>query len=716
MEIRRKIMIPMIVLTAVCSFAIMLTSVILYNREINNAADAKIRNAMSVVESEIQGFTEKAYTAVIAASKSSDLIEAIKYGDREQVFAAQTNLLEMTDIDYYSVLYTDGIVISRAQEPDSYGDSMARLPHIAAAMNERASVFIMQGALIPLGVSAAAPIYDDDMNFVGIISLGYRLDNPEYVGKLSINTGCEVTIYRDDVIFSTTFLDEDGESPVGRLALETISARVLNGETFIGNINFLGKDYLVKYVPIFGADNTIIGMISVAHDTFEDTTNLMFFITTGGFVTILFLIVCIIIASFISKVVEQRLNKMADNVFEANQRVMLMLDTAPLCIQILSKEFIPIDCNESAVKLFGFKDKQDFLTNFTRYCFPEFQPDGRRSDEKAAEYMKQAFNDGYVNFEWMYKMPSDNTEIPGEVTGVRARYNDEDIIVSYIRDLRDHYKMLKKVEAANFTSKAMFDANPHVNVLFDDKFNVVGCNPEALRFFGFDTNDAFIKGFAKRLQQSIPKHQTDGAPSMNMMEGLRKAAEVGEVIIDSDLSMGPVTRSLNVVLRRIPYDESIAVIAYVQDVTEIREREKELENERFMLQTVFDSIPDLMFTKDADNKFTRFNKSMLSYYNINEGLLLGEKDYGKLGVPDDVKDHYRKVDTSVLKSGNILEGEAYVPNTEGEVRLFETRRIPFSQKGKVTGFIGIARDITERKAMEEAAQSATVQNQFSLQT
>jgi len=390
----------------------------------------------------------------------------------------------------------------------------------------------MQGALIPLGVSAAAPMYDENMNFVGIISLGYNLENPEYVNKLSINTGCDVTFYRDDLILSTTMLNENGEPAIGHMADEEISEVVLAGDTFKGSISLFGRNYLVNYAPIFGIDNRIIGMIAVAHDTYDDIMSSMFFITSGGFVTILFLIICVIIASFISKIVERRLSSMADDVREANERVMLMLDTSPLCTQILDKELKIIDCNESAVKLFGFEDKSDYIANFTRYCFPEFQPDGTRSDEKAAEYLTKAFNEGFIVFEWMNKLPADNTEIPCEITAVLTKYNNEEVVLSYTRDLRDHYKMLGRLEEANFTRSAMFDSNPHVNVLFDSDFNIIDCNPEALKFFGFNTKEEFIEGFVERLMGGIPEVQTDGTPTVPMFEGLKRAAIDGEIIID----------------------------------------------------------------------------------------------------------------------------------------------------------------------------------------
>jgi signal transduction histidine kinase/ActR/RegA family two-component response regulator len=131
---------------------------------------------------------------------------------------------------------------------------------------------------------------------------------------------------------------------------------------------------------------------------------------------------------------------------EANKRLALMLDTSPLCAQIWDRRLYTIDCNEAGVKLYGFKDKQEYVDRFLDCCSPEYQPDGQRSDSKAVALVNKAFDYGYCKFDWMHKMPYDDTPIPAEVTLVRAKYADEDVVIGYTRDMREHYKMMEEHE------------------------------------------------------------------------------------------------------------------------------------------------------------------------------------------------------------------------------------------------------------------------------
>ena len=144
---------------------------------------------------------------------------------------------------------------------------------------------------------------------------------------------------------------------------------------------------------------------------------------------------------------------------EANERLTLMLDTSPLCTQIWSRDLQTIDCNEAGVRLYGFKDKQEYRERFLECCSPEFQPDGQRSDEKAVALVNKAFDEGYSKFDWMHQMP-DGTPIPAEVTLVRAKYGTDDIVLGYTRDMREHNKMMSEIlEKSIQLEKALSWAN-----------------------------------------------------------------------------------------------------------------------------------------------------------------------------------------------------------------------------------------------------------------
>src|SRR5205814_4896907 len=61
------------------------------------------------------------------------------------------------------------------------------------------------------------------------------------------------------------------------------------------------------------------------------------------------------------------------------------------------------DCNEATIRLLRAKDRAEVLSLHPAVLSPEFQPDGRRSDEKSLEMDGTARRRGWHRFEWLHR-------------------------------------------------------------------------------------------------------------------------------------------------------------------------------------------------------------------------------------------------------------------------------------------------------------------------
>ena len=122
--------------------------------------------------------------------------------------------------------------------------------------------------------------------------------------------------------------------------------------------------------------------------------------------------------------------------WEDDKRIKMMLDSTPMICILHDEDSNVIDCNREALKIFGVRDKVDFIRRFNDF-FPEFQPDGTKSLDKVALITRKLFEDGAVDsFEWMF-VTSDGKPLPAEVTLVRIQWKDTYHYMSYSRDLRE---------------------------------------------------------------------------------------------------------------------------------------------------------------------------------------------------------------------------------------------------------------------------------------
>ncbi|MCL2603931.1 MAG: ATP-binding protein [Defluviitaleaceae bacterium] len=283
-----------------------------------------------------------------------------------------------------------------------------------------------------------------------------------------------------------------------------------------------------------------------------------------------------------------------EKLHEADERIRIMLDTTPMGAHFWDENLNIVECNQAAAKLFDLDDKQEYIARYFEFT-PEFQPDGTRSEEKLRQMINQAYETGYHKAEWM-RQTQDGEPVPVEVTLVRVKFHDKDLVASYCRDMREHKRMLSALamaldkaetaimasESAQSTTAAMFGANPQINVLFNPKFEAVDCNPAAVNFMGYRSKDEALMDFLDRFFHSLPVFQSNGRPSVSVGEMLVRAVTEGSVKFETEVIIKGEEKTVIVEFISIPYENDYGVVAYVNDITATREREKELTRIREM--------------------------------------------------------------------------------------------------------------------------------------
>jgi PAS domain S-box-containing protein len=153
---------------------------------------------------------------------------------------------------------------------------------------------------------------------------------------------------------------------------------------------------------------------------------------------------------------------------------------------------------------------------------------------------------------------------------------------------------------------------------------------------------------------------------------------------------------------RLPSGE---VVAVYDDVTERRRAEEALRHEQQLLQILMESIPDTIYFKDRESRFTRVNHAQARLLGVDDP----EQAVGKLDVeffPRELAEQYRADEQRVIETGEPLLGKIeQVRHDAGEPRWLSTTKVPIrAAGGEIVGTVGISRDITEHKRAEEEIQ------------
>jgi len=125
----------------------------------------------------------------------------------------------------------------------------------------------------------------------------------------------------------------------------------------------------------------------------------------------------------------------------------IMVDAMPMCCLLWDENGVLTDCNQAALSLFEFQDKEEFLQRFPT-LEPEYQPDGTRSSDTENSRTMKAFVTGYHKFEFMH-LTATGAELPVESTLIRVPKGEGYTVVAYLRDLRDQNAAANYARAKN---------------------------------------------------------------------------------------------------------------------------------------------------------------------------------------------------------------------------------------------------------------------------
>ena len=140
-----------------------------------------------------------------------------------------------------------------------------------------------------------------------------------------------------------------------------------------------------------------------------------------------------------------RKNRISREIAEKNEFNRVMFGSAPIGLTIFDDNHNIIDCNDAILNMHGGITKDYYINHFFQ-LFPEFQPDGERSEDRVYEYLKRAFEGETVKVEWLHQTLQGEL-VPCEitVTPVKAgveKAGGKQIALAYTYDLR-HVKNLE---------------------------------------------------------------------------------------------------------------------------------------------------------------------------------------------------------------------------------------------------------------------------------
>jgi len=157
----------------------------------------------------------------------------------------------------------------------------------------------------------------------------------------------------------------------------------------------------------------------------------------------------------------------------------------------------------------------------------------------------------------------------------------------------------------------------------------------------------------------------------------------------------------------------IGTFGISRDITARKTMELQLAAERNLLRTLIDSLPDFVYIKDRQSRFLINNIAHLRVM----GAKTQEEVVGKTDLdvfPYDLAIRYYTDEQRLMETGEPLieHEEPLVDQSTGEELWVSATKIPLRDaEGQIIGFVGVTRDITERRRTENLLRRRNLQLQ-----
>ncbi|TAN36135.1 MAG: PAS domain S-box protein [Verrucomicrobia bacterium] len=192
-------------------------------------------------------------------------------------------------------------------------------------------------------------------------------------------------------------------------------------------------------------------------------------------------------------------------------------------------------------------------------------------------------------------------------------------------------------------------------------------------------------------EKMVRQLETDGRVVDFECKMLNKQAEARDCLISAKL-----------------YREQGVLEGSIVDITARKQAEEAVLQERNLLYALMDNIPDKVYFKDSELRFTKISRAHATYLKLTHPrAVIGRTDF-EFQAPQRAQEIFAD-EKHILQTGQPLIAKVeQVVQPDGQVHWSSITKVPIKdQAGQISGLVGISRDITHEMEMQQQIQQAS---------
>ncbi|HNW98650.1 MAG TPA: PAS domain S-box protein [Bacteroidales bacterium] len=286
------------------------------------------------------------------------------------------------------------------------------------------------------------------------------------------------------------------------------------------------------------------------------------------------------------------------------------------------------------------------------------------------------------------------TEVPVEITASVFNYFGKKAELVFLHDITERKLAEKALKKSEETYRLIFEYSPLGIFSFDEKGVIVTCN------------DNFVKIIGSSKEKLIGLNIIN-LPDKNIVSPIRKALNGKPESYEGIYTSFTANKTTPVRCLFAPMDIGSNGIhgglGIVEDITERKESEEKLLQQKMELDSIFNTVDDVIFllSVEGENKFRvkNVNKVYKDFTSFDTSLILGKILDETLNYPSwsTTVSNYQKA----IEQKTIIRWEETNDFPTGTITVIHSVAPVYDQNGKCINLVASLHNITERKIIEK---------------